>query len=242
MILKDVFTDDPSNWPPIVDADLVEGILWELGEFERAQDPQLVREMVQVASSTSGRFDEEALANALTSDIQDWKVGSEENISTLFCDVFGRNDDGSSIQRSSMPKEEDEPKSDPQQLELGEVAATSQAVDAEAQSGDDGDTRDENDDENREIIKTDHSNIEYGISSCFLSAFVHLDLTLPVYHHSLVVDMHSSIALMVLTWIFYFFTVVSYAALLRSLVTPPCQRAGGKTGFGCQFADVLWTW
>jgi len=88
MLLKDIYSTD-GQWPPVVDEDLVEGILLEFGEGERAQDKKLIREMVQVASSPSGRLDEQAFLNALTNDLEDWKVGSEDEVSTLFADVFG---------------------------------------------------------------------------------------------------------------------------------------------------------
>lgn len=78
-----------SESPPIVHTDLVESLLWEFGEHERAQDFDLVHEMVDAASSVSGTLDEEALVNALTYDLQDWKVGQEDRLSTFFYDVYG---------------------------------------------------------------------------------------------------------------------------------------------------------
>jgi hypothetical protein len=77
------------NWPPRLDEDLIKSILLESGERERAQNKQLVRDMVEAARSPSGLLDEEAFVNALTSDLDDWKVGSEDRLSTLYSDVYG---------------------------------------------------------------------------------------------------------------------------------------------------------
>ncbi|CAB9507079.1 expressed unknown protein [Seminavis robusta] len=74
----------------ILTPDLVEALLLENGETERAHDTKLIREMVEMAQSKSGTFDVEALANALTLDLQDWNVGCEDRESTYFSDVFGQ--------------------------------------------------------------------------------------------------------------------------------------------------------
>jgi hypothetical protein len=81
------------NWPPRLDEDLMQTILLEAGERERAQNKQLVREMVEAARSPSGLLDEEAFMNALTSDLEDWKVGSEDRLSTLYADVYEDNEE-----------------------------------------------------------------------------------------------------------------------------------------------------
>ena len=70
MLLQDVFTEG-DTWPPPMTADLIEGILMELGEHERAQNTELIRAMMDAASSPSGLLDEEAFVNALTSDLED---------------------------------------------------------------------------------------------------------------------------------------------------------------------------
>jgi len=51
-----------------------------------------VEQMVQVATTDSGRFDVRSLAQALTSDLlDDWDVGCEDRVSTYAEDVFGMN-------------------------------------------------------------------------------------------------------------------------------------------------------
>jgi hypothetical protein len=85
IMMKDV---NFSGEGPLLDVDLVEAILLECGEFERASDDALKREMVEVARSQSGRLDFEAFVNLLTYDLDEWEVGSEERVSTIFADVF----------------------------------------------------------------------------------------------------------------------------------------------------------
>lgn len=72
----------------IMNEDFVGALLLRFGEVERAQNPGLVREMAEAARSTSGNFDEEALINALSSDLADWDV-TPGRVSTFFEDVFG---------------------------------------------------------------------------------------------------------------------------------------------------------
>jgi hypothetical protein len=50
--------------------------------------------MVEVARSPSGRLDVEAFADALTSDLDEWQVGNEDRLSTIFYDVFEETNEG----------------------------------------------------------------------------------------------------------------------------------------------------
>jgi len=77
-----------------LDVDLVEALLLEVGEYERAQNRPLLEQMVQAATipNSNGRFDVRALAQALTSDVREhWEVGCEDGVSTYAEDVFGKN-------------------------------------------------------------------------------------------------------------------------------------------------------
>lgn len=74
---------------PIVDEELVRNLLIKHGELERANNPRLVQEMVVAARSATGCLDAESFANAVSSDLTDWNVGSEDILSTFFEDVFG---------------------------------------------------------------------------------------------------------------------------------------------------------
>jgi hypothetical protein len=73
----------------VVDEAFVEALLLKNGEYERAQNPRLIREMVEAARSSSGTFDDEAFINALSSDLEQWDNDGDERLSTFFYDVFG---------------------------------------------------------------------------------------------------------------------------------------------------------
>ena len=60
------------------------------GEIERANNPKLVKEMVALAKSESGLLDDEALLNALTSDLGPWDPTCTDVPTTLFYHVFHR--------------------------------------------------------------------------------------------------------------------------------------------------------
>jgi hypothetical protein len=82
----------PPDRPLVVDEGVVRSLLIKHGELERASNPDLVREMVNVALSSTGRLDAEAFVNAISSDLSEWNVGSEDMLSTHFEDVFGTSD------------------------------------------------------------------------------------------------------------------------------------------------------
>ena len=88
ILIRDLDDSDPAEGP-VLNVDLVETILLECGEIERASNDILKKEMVEVTRSSSGRLDFEAFVNALTYDLDEWDVGTEERLSTIFFDVFG---------------------------------------------------------------------------------------------------------------------------------------------------------
>lgn len=75
-----------------LDENLVRHLLLKYGETERAQNPELVRQMVESAHSQSGLFDEEAFVNSVSSDIRRWDTKGDGRMSTFFYDVFGVGD------------------------------------------------------------------------------------------------------------------------------------------------------
>jgi hypothetical protein len=82
----------PPDRPSAVDEDVVRSLLIKHGELERASNAELVKAMVNAAHSTTGRLDAEAFVNAMSSDLSEWNVGSEDMLSTHFEDVFGTSD------------------------------------------------------------------------------------------------------------------------------------------------------
>lgn len=89
-----------TTFAPKITANLIETLLRENGEMERASDPELIQRMMQVAGSSapdadgeaapeSGYLDASALLSALTSDLQDWQVAIEDKESTYVHDIFG---------------------------------------------------------------------------------------------------------------------------------------------------------
>jgi len=87
----------------IVDEVFVEELLLRYGEVERAQNPRLIREMVEAARSASGTFDDESFINAISSDLGDWDLAGSERMSSFFFDVFGT-EDPSSVERLEVEK------------------------------------------------------------------------------------------------------------------------------------------
>jgi hypothetical protein len=85
--LRNILIGDFSE--AVVDEAFVEALLIKNGEYERAQNPRLIREMVEAARSSSGMFDDEAFINALSSDLEQFDVDGDERLSTFFYDVFG---------------------------------------------------------------------------------------------------------------------------------------------------------
>lgn len=77
-----------------VNEEMVRRLLIRHGEVNRAKDAGLVKEMVAMAQSTSGRLDSNAWLQALSSDLSDWNIENETSLSSFFQDVFGESDPG----------------------------------------------------------------------------------------------------------------------------------------------------
>jgi len=60
---------------------------------------------LKAAQSRSGRFDEEAVVNAISSDLREWEVGSEDRFSSYFYDVFGTS---SPVEVTKLEADEDD--------------------------------------------------------------------------------------------------------------------------------------
>ena len=208
---------------PVLDEDLIKNLLLDMGEQERAKDLILIREMVDMAMTDSGKLDVAALVQATTSDIkhlyrkhmpEDDSL-AEEQLTTFFYDVFGynqgdqldipkdQNDDNDNKDTNSSRKEED-----PVERQVVVSAPDTQAKKTEAGHFD------------FYCKSVNHTNIDYRI------------------------DAHSSIAVVVFIWLFYIGNTLVYASLLRAFVTPNCGDpwAGNLSSFACMLLVSLWTW
>ncbi|GKY96209.1 hypothetical protein MPSEU_000580800 [Mayamaea pseudoterrestris] len=251
MMLKDVgsMQDQPrdqngldgNEWPPILTIDLVEGILIEVGELELSQDVTLLQSMVQAATTDSGRFDEEALLQALTSDIQEWQVGHEHRLTTLFYDVFEQEDyipntygdaQGSKgIDGLNVAKVIDD---NPQKTKSRLANTQGEAFDEEQQKI------------SSDAVESIPLSHDSDAANTF-KASSESDKNIPMVDHTgidYVVDAHSSIHMVIMIWVFYILMTLSYIALARTLVAVPCEKYGSADvdSFGCIFAKVLWQW
>ena len=72
----------------VVSGTLIRDLLRQVGEQEAAQDNLLIDQMVEAAGGRGTVLDEWAFARALTSDVHLWPVGSEDDLSTTFSDVY----------------------------------------------------------------------------------------------------------------------------------------------------------
>ena len=116
--------DEDPDTPPFLEQALMEEILLECGETERAENTQLLQEMIEAATSSSGRLDLEAFVKALSSDLDLWPLESESRTTTFFFDVFGESraqvNDAISVGRinvlsDSHDKAENDKTDDPEQ-------------------------------------------------------------------------------------------------------------------------------
>jgi hypothetical protein len=107
VLLKNISVDDGEMFP-LVDMDLIEALLLDVGEMERSQDQELLREMVAVATTASRRLDVEAFVQACTSDTTAWIAGSEDCFTTFEEDVelmcsSDKKEDGKKLEVSKEP-------------------------------------------------------------------------------------------------------------------------------------------
>ena len=79
----------PGDEDPVLDGTLVQLLQLVNGEVERANNEQLVREMVQVAQSPTGLFDQESLIRAISSDLACWNPTNQDTPTSFFYDVCG---------------------------------------------------------------------------------------------------------------------------------------------------------
>lgn len=94
--------------PPKLTPGLVKALFLANGEPERAKDTVLIHRMIEAAQSSSGRFDDEALINAITSDLGAWGVEFEDRNTTYIYDSLGA-EEAYSFQQSGLSQQYQKP-------------------------------------------------------------------------------------------------------------------------------------
>jgi len=84
---SDVETEGEAE-APLLTPEMVRALLRHNGELERAEDDDTVMAMVDAATTGSGRFDEAAFVQALTTDLSAWQVGSEKAFGSFEKDIL----------------------------------------------------------------------------------------------------------------------------------------------------------
>lgn len=161
---------------PLVTPELVEGLLLENQEEERAKDSALIQRMVAAAHSSSGRLDEEAFLNALTSDLNGYEEG---------CEVMPSLITMKRTTKEASPGDEEEPKTNPV-----------------------------------EVTKID-----------------------PLLVIDSVVDEYASVAMLLLTWLFFLASSTTFLSVLNSTSAfeAGCKE-NGEESFGCTLLSTIYTW
>ena len=222
---------------PLLDEALVEDLLLQHGELERAGDRQLVQEMVQAATTASGRLDAGALVQALALDLGDWKVGSEDHLSTFFEDVFGVTD----------PHKVEK-------LEFLEKDSTGRA-DEEEGGGSNGDESVHFEESNMAVIIRECRGlccccINIGnvllrrccaVISCCCGGGGPSPFQAERSDVDMVRDSHLSVTTMVGIWLFYITTAITYISLIASISSLE-DFCDDKENFGCLCLNKIVTW
>jgi hypothetical protein len=218
---------------PILDEALVEDLLVMYGEVERAQDLELIHDMVQVAQTKSGRLDHEALVQAVTMDLSEWKVESEDHLSTMFKDVFGTSDPATVPNLEFLEALKDAEKERILGLKGNEYDRTDHqpvSVDAymsgvfdsrvmknQLKPGQDDLFQGISHDKDRSLCRDALEKMGHGLWICFrflfsvsCCCFLQGKSLGPFdnerFHVDMVTDEHSSLVVVVVTWLFFLFT------------------------------------
>eukprot|EP00978_Attheya_sp_CCMP212_P033486 scaffold135240_cov62-Attheya_sp.AAC.3 len=222
---------------PKLTPELVQALLEAYGEHERAADRMLIEQMVKQASSLSGNFDEEAFVNAMTNDLSAYNVGCEDQETSPYYDIFGFDNlkDYYALQKleisKAMQKKESQVVDDDVEAVNGSiiisdvlvssatatasatVEVTEQMTGAVAEVG--------------EAFTGANISLAKGKMRPMMAA---IDMT---------IDMHSAVTTVVAIWVFYFFSSITYAAILQQadIFKTNCDES-----FGCQLGSTVFTW
>eukprot|EP00934_Nitzschia_sp_Nitz4_P003806 Nitzschia sp. Nitz4//scaffold23_size168460//147873//151411//NITZ4_002247-RA/size168460-snap-gene-0.128-mRNA-1//1//CDS//3329543719//3796//frame0 len=200
---------------PLLTYQLIEALLIENGEMERAKDEQLIKDMMAAASSQSGCFDEAALINALTADVSAWEAGCEENETTYVEDVS----QSKRLQSSYVDDEEAPPEGESQHEEV-----ISCEEPAQRKHGNEGLPT-------RELRSSYSVRLLNQVDSLTDQPFLIVDNAL---------DAYASFATLVLVWLTFTFHSITYAGLI--LRTDALVGECNAEDFGCTLGMTVISW
>ena len=233
-------SDIDNNLPPLLTTDMVQTLLLENGEVERANDAKLIQDMVDVVSTTTAeqRFDMAAFLTALTSDLQDWDAGCEDRTSTYVYDILGSGtlDSFEQLPSPSSSRSNSSHGSTKRGVEEAEKGASEKATNDDEEDNED-DNQEDNEEDNKETgpnndarnnHTTQHPTAERAIATNSAKVI------------DTVVDAYGSTATMVLIWITYVCHSGTYASLV--LATDPFTTECEDESFDCTLAKTVYTW
>jgi len=240
---------------PVVDEAFIQYLLVSHGEIERANDTKLVREMAELAQSASGTFDEEALINAISSDLELWDPANEDTPSTFFQDVFQLPLPKRGIKLQAEPLDEDGKTNQGPPVLNADDEEKKETEEEEAQDEEDKDIENMpgNSEENnkkrgffawkkrrrdrakkqREERKEKRKE-KKKVGAGFNTRNSTLDL---------VVDNHSSVVVVVMIWVFYIFSVGVYGSVVLQVTTAEeFWDDCGLEDFWCTLFETIYSW
>ena len=249
--------------PPPLTAETVQWLLLENGETDKANDAQLVQEMVEVATHTgdthNGVLDLPALVRALTFDLIDYPVGCEDRTSTYVYDILGHETlrDFEPLP-AVIPSQQTTTTMDPKILFTGSLGTSDEPLSIDKVELDEKDDDDDDDKGQQEMIdgvEVQEETFQYGNvpssdaksdssqsdkqnsrSDVREQAFV----TGSAKTIDTVVDAYGSTVTMVLIWITYVCHSGAYASLV--LATEPFTAECPDQTFGCTLGKTIYTW
>ena len=231
IMLNSVDTPAGQQYPTLT-AELVRDLLLAGGENERAADEATVGKMVEAASSSSGLFDEEALVNALTSDLSDWKVGCEDNETTTFFDVWGFE---SYREKKKIDDKEKEQETVDLEQKDKEASNDIEAANVDVPPSVSDEDRKE---EKSELPPSLPDRSEISQSGDIGVGYM-WDLITTSSNIDFAADQFSSSMLTVTIYLFFVCTSLVYAVLIQSMdwCQPKCEES-----FLCELGNTIITW
>ena len=246
---------DTAQQLPVLNEKFVRRLLECCGEYERAAEPELIAEMVRMATGDAGSdsctestdepvFNVAALVRALTSDMGPWQVGCEDKISTVWADVMG-------FETLQEYEEVRRVKS----KESGKEAGNGTPVDDHNSdnSGDDLPPQESKDLERGQLSSAGNNNASVSVEVVTSQEEGNNEIDTPAAldahairreptatHIDFVADNSRSLPYTVFLWVFYVTTALCYMTLLQAV--PVAQRSCRGSEFGCTLAGTIWSW